>query len=333
MTSSTIIGIAGGERRDTPPPYPYGWFAVAFSRELVPGRVLTRRFMDREIVLFRTQSGTARAIEAFCPHLGAHLGHGGSVHDEELRCPFHGFRFSVAGRCTHSPYGPPPPAARLGMLELREVCGVLMVWHGPADQPLWEIELPADEPGWRPLRTKRLRFRSHPQEITENSVDSGHFGVLHGFNEVDTIEPIVVDGPRLRTRYAFTQPIPILGGIHTEIIVRVDGLGFSIVELVAAGWSMRQLVLSTPVGQREVSVHVGTRIRTRGKTAVGRLAWLPLEAALERIALRIVVVELRRDQQIWDHKIYLDRPAIAAGDGPIAKYRAWARQFYPKDKS
>ncbi|MEV6322589.1 Rieske 2Fe-2S domain-containing protein [Nocardia sp. NPDC051787] len=306
---------------------------MAFSRELPPGGLLTRRFMNRDIVVYRTRSGTARAIEAYCPHLGAHFGHGGSVQDEELRCPFHGFRYSVAGRCTYSPYGTPPPAARLGMLELREVCGVLMVWHGPPDQQVWEIDPPAEELGWRTMRTKKLRFHSHPQEITENSVDSGHFGVLHGFDGVRTIDPIVVDGPRLRTRYAFTRPLPLMGGVSTEIYVRVDGLGFSIVELEAAGWAIRQLVLSTPIGEREVAVHVGTTVRSRGRTASSRAAWMPVEAVLERIALRIVVTELRRDQEIWDHKVYLDRPAIAAGDGPIAKYRAWTRQFYPRKES
>jgi nitrite reductase/ring-hydroxylating ferredoxin subunit len=103
--------------QNVPPPYPYGWFAVAFSYELRAGSLITRRFMDREIVLFRTSSGNLQAIESYCPHLGAHIGHGGTVEGEELRCPFHGFRFSASGRCTHSPYGRPPPAARLGCFD------------------------------------------------------------------------------------------------------------------------------------------------------------------------------------------------------------------------
>ncbi|WP_141717296.1 Rieske 2Fe-2S domain-containing protein, partial [Nocardia altamirensis] len=196
--------LAAREPADAPPPYPYGWFAVAFSGELRPGRLVTRTFMDREIVLFRTAAGTARAAEAYCPHLGAHLGHGGTVVGEELRCPFHGFRYSVSGRCSYSPYGAPPPAARLGLLELRELSGVLMVWHGPAGEEPWEIEPPEDQSGWRPLRTKRMRLHSHPQEVTENSVDFGHFSVLHGFRDARIVEPLTVDGPRLRTSYAFT---------------------------------------------------------------------------------------------------------------------------------
>jgi hypothetical protein len=71
-----------------PLPYPQGWYAVGFDSELSPGRVQVRRFMGRDIVLFRTGSGRPYAAEAHCPDMGAHLGHGGTVVGENLRCPF-----------------------------------------------------------------------------------------------------------------------------------------------------------------------------------------------------------------------------------------------------
>lgn len=43
--------------------------------------------------------GELRVFDAFCPHQGAHLGHGGSLDDDCLRCPFHGFHFDPEGRC------------------------------------------------------------------------------------------------------------------------------------------------------------------------------------------------------------------------------------------
>lgn len=316
---------------DTPPPFPYGWFAVAFSSELTPGKIVKRRFMDREIVLYRTASGDAAAVSAYCPHLGAHFAYGGSVEGEELRCPFHGFKFSTAGRCTSTPYGPPPPSARLRVFPLREVCGVVMAWYGPTEEVTWEIEAPDESPEWLRWRTKKMRFRSHPQEVTENSVDIGHLAVLHGFEEVRTVDKLTADGPRLRARYSFRRPFPGTRGIRTEISIRVDGLGFSLVELsLDLGWTLRQLVLTTPTGEREVDVHVGTTVRSRGRGRLGRALLWPVEALLSRAVLRGVVLELRRDQPIWDNKKYVPRPALTAGDGPIGAYRKWTRQFYPE---
>lgn len=87
-------------------PYPTGWFAVCFSHEVAPGAVRTVPFVGGEIVLYRTGSGVLRAVNAYCPHLGAHLGHGGRVNGESLVCPFHGFAYGTGERCLHPARGP-----------------------------------------------------------------------------------------------------------------------------------------------------------------------------------------------------------------------------------
>ncbi|MGW2323696.1 Rieske (2Fe-2S) protein [Streptomyces sp. NPDC001155] len=91
-------------------PYPSGWFCLARSRELAPGNVLTRRFMDEDVVLYRTRDGRPRAVHPYCPHLGAHLGAGGTVEGQNLVCPFHRFAFAPDGTCVGTPDGPPPRA-------------------------------------------------------------------------------------------------------------------------------------------------------------------------------------------------------------------------------
>ena len=70
-------------------PIPFGWFALAFSSDLEPGDVQPLYVFDEHLVLFRTDNGVAHATAAFCPHLGAHLGHGGRVEGDHLVCPFH----------------------------------------------------------------------------------------------------------------------------------------------------------------------------------------------------------------------------------------------------
>ena len=81
------------------PRYPNGWFQVAYSEELPEGGVMPLRYFGRDLVLFRTETGEARVLDAFCPHLGAHLGHGGKVCGQSIRCPFHAWEFNGAGQC------------------------------------------------------------------------------------------------------------------------------------------------------------------------------------------------------------------------------------------
>ena len=86
-------------------PIPNGWFAVAWSRELTRATCRPLFYFGQELVLFRTRSGQARVLDAYCPHLGAHLGQGGRVIGETVRCPFHGWQYDgTTGACVHIPY-------------------------------------------------------------------------------------------------------------------------------------------------------------------------------------------------------------------------------------
>lgn len=38
-------------------------------------------------------------------------------------------------------------------------------------------------------------------------------------------------------------------------------------------------------------------------------------------------MERAEDFAVWEHMAYLERLALARGDGPIAAYRRWCRQF------
>ena len=68
------------EREHTELPIPNGWFAVAFSRDLVAGDVQAIHYFGQDLVLFRGRDGAARVLDAYCPHVGAHLGEGGLAH-------------------------------------------------------------------------------------------------------------------------------------------------------------------------------------------------------------------------------------------------------------
>jgi phenylpropionate dioxygenase-like ring-hydroxylating dioxygenase large terminal subunit len=85
--------------RTFPFPMPNGWFPVAFSDEVPAGQVRAVRCFGEELVVWRGLDGIAHVHDAFCPHLGAHLGVGGRVEGNALRCPFHAWLWAGDGRC------------------------------------------------------------------------------------------------------------------------------------------------------------------------------------------------------------------------------------------
>ena len=77
------------------------WHPVAFGRDLDRGP-LAARLLDEPLVLWRDSAGTARAFSDLCIHRGTALSLG-SVEDDEIVCPYHGWRYGTDGRCTRIP--------------------------------------------------------------------------------------------------------------------------------------------------------------------------------------------------------------------------------------
>lgn len=289
--------------------------------------------MGTEAVLYRTASGRVCLAEAYCPHLGAHLGVGGAVRGDLIQCPFHGLGFGADGQCVSSPDGRPPRTARLRMFETCEVDGVIVAYHDPDGLAAeWRIESRAPAGRWPAPTTRTWRFRGHPQEVSENSVDLAHLSELHGFTEVRVIEPVAVDGPRLSARYAIRRRF-LFTRLSSEFSVRAEGLGYSAVELsiLSLGWEVHQLVLPTSVDETDVELLLCVSLRRAdGARGWRRLLGVrPVTALGQRIVASIVAAEINRDIPIWQHKRYLDRPALCPGEAPIGRYRKWTRQFYP----
>ena len=91
-------------------PYPNGWYLAEFSHLLKPGDIKVVEMMGQELVLFRTHDGTPPLVEPYCPHFGAHLGHGSKIVGNQLRCAFHGWGYDgESGKCVYIPTDDPIP--------------------------------------------------------------------------------------------------------------------------------------------------------------------------------------------------------------------------------
>ena len=63
-----------------PFPVPVGWYFIDYSDKLKAGEMRNINVFGQEWVLFRSESGEKVGVtDPYCPHLGAHIGHGGKV--------------------------------------------------------------------------------------------------------------------------------------------------------------------------------------------------------------------------------------------------------------
>ena len=89
--------------KDFPPFYPNGWLPVLESSVLKKSQILPIFAFGNDLVAFRSTAGKVTVLDAYCPHLGAHLGYGGRVIDDKVNCPFHGWVFNQSGDCVDIP--------------------------------------------------------------------------------------------------------------------------------------------------------------------------------------------------------------------------------------
>ncbi len=309
------------------PGLPSGWYVVALSEEVKRGQVVPRHYFDQELVVYRGADGVARIAEAYCPHMGAHLGRVGKVEGNVLRCGFHGFQYDGEGRCVATGYDDPPPSrARLRTWEAREQNGLILTWYGAGGEGYdWEVPV-LDDADWNRIRWHRFDIATHPQETTENSVDFGHFTRVHGFVDGSITQPIELDGPLLTIAYRAHRPMPMpampLWKVPVDYAVKVWGLGYSQVDvrIDPLHLDLRVWVLPVPRDDEHIDLVIGAST----KKGLG-----PLSTYTRRIAHKIVCKEVGEDLDIWTYKKYVERPPLAKGDGPVAIYRRYVKQFYP----
>jgi nitrite reductase/ring-hydroxylating ferredoxin subunit len=310
--------------RSSLPPFPDGWFAIAFSSELEPRGVLSRRWFGEEIVLFRDEHGAVAVLDAYCPHMGAHLGKGGTVQDGTIRCPFHGFRFDKNGTCVHA-YGGKPPRANTRSYPVVERNGAIFVWHhARGEAPSWELPDVSFE-GWSDVKGETIPIRTHVQETAENSVDVGHFAAVHGYRNTTVTREAEAKGPLLTIGLSSERSLESLGmpgEIAFAYDIEVWGLGCSIVNVDVASFGIktRQLVYATPVDEEHIELRIGASVLK-----------LPDEGATNGMLAMLwdgFRNDVMQDVPIWENKRYVERPALALGDGPVPLYRRWAQQFY-----
>ena len=304
-----------------PFPLPNGWFAVAYADEIKPGDVVPLRYFAKDLVLFRTEAGEAKVLDAYCPHLGAHLGHGGKVVGDAVECPFHAWRFNGAGQCLQVAYADKiPRKATIRCWEVVERNNFIYVWHHLENEPP-NFDVPIIEeigdPDWSSAKRFEWKIRTQNQEMGENAVDQAHFRYVHGTKTVPDTKNII-EGHIRRSISVAKMETP-RGIVEGRIASEAHGVGIALVRFT--GITETIICSSTiPIDEETVHIRFAFAVNTRGGASVDK----GVGAAI----IADIVKQLEEDIPIWENKRYLPRPMLCDGDGPIGQYRKWARQFY-----
>ena len=328
-----------------PSPFPEGWYFVTTRKELAKAGLIQKTWMGENIIAWRDDGGKVCVADAYCPHLGSDMGPGagGCVRGGRLVCPFHGFEYDTAGECVATPYAEPPRTARLRVYETHEEAGLVFAWWGiDGREPQWRLpEDRFDQTGWSGLTVWKARFPGHPQETTENSVDLAHLRYVHGYDNVERVGKLEVDGPHLRSCFNFrtVRRIAKVGRLTLDLTAdtSVWGLGYSFVQTRehTIGMDMRIWILSTPVDGVEIDLWIVMQVgemRSPGRWLIG-LGFLPVRfraGVMNRVLSPWQHNDVLQDVAIWGRKRYRSRPRLARSDGEIMPFRYYCAQFYPQ---
>ena len=331
IAQSEYEQLIGHSRPRYKMPMPMGWFCVHYSDDLQRGEAKPLRYFDTDLVLFRTESGRAVLLDAYCPHLGAHLGygiheevgHGGRIEGETIVCPFHAWRFNAEGECVEVPYASkvPPKAADKPCIRAwttQEINGTIMAWYHPeGDAPLWDLieykEAVSDE--WGEHQRFEWMVNAPLQEVAENGADPAHFLYVHRVHDMPKWK-IKYDGPissSVQNVNLRTPRGPVKGAIRSE--GRGPGQGMTSFTGLCETFLMG---LTTPIDA--TSLHVRF-VFTQAKSDE--------DNGIAKGLIRDIVKQFEEDKPIWEHKRYRPLPILCDGDGPIARFRKWFGQFYP----
>ncbi|KAF3998182.1 aromatic ring-hydroxylating dioxygenase subunit alpha [Glaciimonas immobilis] len=157
------------------------WYMGAWADEVKTQGLLGRVLLNQPVVFYRTEDGTALALEDRCCHRALPLSHGCVVGDQ-LQCGYHGLVYDRNGLCVKVPGQERVPAqARVRSYPVVEKDHMLWIWMGePAlANPALIVAHPwHDDDAWVWIKD-RYSIKSAYQLVTDNLMDLTHVGYVH----------------------------------------------------------------------------------------------------------------------------------------------------------
>jgi nitrite reductase/ring-hydroxylating ferredoxin subunit len=159
----------------TVPAIPQSWYLVCRARALRPGQAIAWTLGTHPLVVYRTATGRVVAMDARCPHMGAHLARGRVV-GEDLQCALHHWSCTPAGESR-----PPAGGVRLSqrVYATAERYGSIFVFAG--SEPRFDIPRITDDERQTPrvFTAPAVTIKTTWPALVSNAFDIEHMDAVH----------------------------------------------------------------------------------------------------------------------------------------------------------
>ncbi|MBM2811623.1 MAG: hypothetical protein HW416_2382 [Chloroflexi bacterium] len=180
------------------------WQPVRLSEDLPAGTAKPIRVMSEDFTIYRGTSGSAHVVAFRCAHRGTQLSTGW-VEGDDIRCFYHGWKYSGDGQCIEQPAEPEPFCNRITIRSYPtvEYLGLVFVYFGEGEPPTFERTPEFERPEYITQLNKSIWPVNFFTNI-DNGLDMTHVPIVH---------------PQLGD----TTYLHILSACETEYGARVDG--------------------------------------------------------------------------------------------------------------
>ena len=157
------------------------WYVAGWSHQVTPGEIVARTIVGDSIILYRAGSGGIAAPRDLCCHRFAPLSRG-RIEGDDIRCMYHGLKFSASGACVEIPSTDKIPAGvAVRSYPVLEQDRWIWVWMGDparADPALIPRAIGHGDPAYV-VNTGELHYDANYQLIHDNLLDLTHLSYVH----------------------------------------------------------------------------------------------------------------------------------------------------------
>lgn len=307
--------------------YARGWHCLGEAADYRDGKPHTLNVFGTRLVAFANDEGTISVLDAYCPHMGADLSQGEIV-DGRIVCPFHHWEFAASGRCAKIPYCDRiPPKAKTKSWLTTEVNNLLFVWHNPEGNPPAEgVEIPyfpeIDSDEWNnSWHVDLMYIDTNPRELVDNLSDVIHFGPVHG--TPCTYFANTFEG-HIGTQEFHGDSGRLGGGLVAKSAYYGPATHFTRMSAEFDGKKVETILLNShvPTSPNSFELRFGVLVKKDPSMTDEQ------NSELAKTYVQANRESFYQDVDIWKHKIRIDNPVLAEGDGPIYQLREWYSQFF-----